>query len=52
MKTIARLALPALFVITVFTASSPANATDIFEQVSSVTTVETVTVSGSAGVNF
>lgn len=52
MKTIARISLAAMFAFAISAASAPVPATDSFEQVSSVTTVETVTVSGSSGINL
>lgn len=52
MKTIARIALAVLFTATLSAASAPVSPVDSFEQVSSVTTTETITVSGSVGINL
>lgn len=49
MKNLARLGFVAMFAVMI---SAAAPASPSFDQVSSVTTVQTVTVSGSAGVNL
>lgn len=50
MKNLARLGFVATFAVMISAASAPASPS--FDQVSSVTPVQTVTVSGSAGVNL
>lgn len=52
MKTIARIAFVAVFVSAAATGSASTPETVNFDMVSSVTTVETVTVSGAAGINL
>lgn len=52
MKTIARLGFVALFAVTLSAASAPVPTIDSFETVTSVTTVNTVTISGSVGIDL
>lgn len=52
MKNIARLAATALFAIALSFSSAPVTPLDSFETVASVSMTETITVSGSVGIDL